>query len=118
MIESVFGVKNVGIEYIIDIEQYKSMIEYIIQKEFNLNSEYITVDVNSIHNETIFKLHTEYKEVIQKILPEVKPTETIENVFKRVILERLFETTSLEEEVLYTKGFHPKAKQVKFIVKN
>lgn len=118
MIESVFGIKNFGIEYIIEIEQFKSMIEYIIQKEFNLNSEHIVVDINSIHNETIFKIDSTYKKNIYKLLPEVKPNKTIENVFKSLILEKLFGTTNLEEEVLYTKGFHPKAKQIKFVVKN
>lgn len=117
MINKVFKIENSGIEYTINIDKFEEMTNYIIEKELNLNPQYIELGIDSIHHETIFKITDEYRNTVIDKICHNESTTNVELVLKKNILNKLFENSNINEMLLYTPGYHPKARAVRFVVR-
>lgn len=119
MIENIFGITYSAIEYRVSIKQFQFMIKYILKEIFKLKEDCINVKINSINDETIFEICDENKDEIARILTGEDFNSKTEVKIKGIILNKLFNNSYyVLEEIIYEPGFHYKAKEIKFIVKN
>lgn len=118
MIENVFGITYSGVEYRVTVKQFQFMVKYILEEIFNLKEKCIDVKINSINNETIFDICSENKNEIATILTGEEFNSRTGHKIKSVILNTIFNSSNISEEVIYKPGFHYKAKEIKFIVQN
>lgn len=118
MIENVFGITYSGIEYRVSLKQFKFMVKYVLEEIFNLKEKCIDIKINSINNETIFDICSENKNEIAIILTGEEFNAKTGVKIKGIILNAIFNSSNISEEIIYESGFHYKVKEIKFVVQN
>lgn len=114
MIESVFGILQSAVEYSMKVNQFEYAIKYILENNFNLNPECLSVRIDTINNETVLKFDKKYEdEVSLRVTNKPYSYSNEKNIKKRLLFE-LFNSNNVSEEVIYNNLAQYRPVSIKF----
>lgn len=116
MIESVFGVLHSSKNYYLDLQELDFIVKYVLDIKYNINPNDFELRINSINDVTVF-FFKEYNrdDIFIKIINEPYSYSN-ENKVKKKILEDIFYTKSVIDEVIYEGPFDNRVSRIRFTI--
>lgn len=117
MIENIFGIVHSSKNYYLAWQEFDFIVKYILDTKYNINPSDFELRINTINDVTVFFFNENKRnDASLKIINEPY-SYSKEYKIKNKILEDIFCTKSVIDEVIYEGPFDNKISKIKFIVK-